>query len=76
MGLRQYQLESIAVIRLLGNAFDDWDDVDIASFYSDWSEETFCAGWIAMGEKMFYEYATSRPIDKWRAEDGQIKSTL
>ena len=61
--LKDYQITTIQEIRQCGDAFNDWTDEAIASFYSDWSELVFAAGWICSGAKMFYDYATNRPID-------------
>lgn len=65
MELRDYQKDTIELIREQGDAFDDWTDEAIADFYSDWSERFFAAGWIAAGHRMFYTYAITKPIDRW-----------
>lgn len=72
MDLRSWQLESIAAIRSWGNAFDSWTDEQIAEFYSYWSEQTFAAGWLCRGEKMFYDYATHTPLSLWGKEHSII----
>lgn len=61
-----YKGDTVRKIRELCPEFDSWEDQHITEFYHNWSEQTYCAGWIANGEEEFVEYATSRPIDTWR----------
>jgi hypothetical protein len=63
MGLNERERESIKAIRSWGDAFDGWTDEQVADFYSEWSQETFAAHWICQGERMFYEYAITMPVD-------------
>ena len=64
--LKPYQEKSIEIIRSLGEELNDFSDIELANYYSQWSEENFAAGWIAMGEEMFYRYATNTPFSIWR----------
>jgi hypothetical protein len=70
MELNNRERESIMAIRSWGDAFDKWSDEDVASFYSQWSQQEFSAHWICQGERMFYEYAITRPIDAKAKEIG------
>jgi len=74
MTLPEYKKKTIEEIRKLGDAFKVWSDEDIAQFYTEWSETTYSAGWIADMGRQFYEYATTTPIDLREKENNMLET--
>lgn len=37
-------------------------DFEVAARYNEWSENTYCAGWVVGGEKEFIEYLINGKI--------------
>jgi len=61
--MKDYQIAEIVEIRAQGSKLDGKSDEWIAQKYAEWSQETFAAGWLCRGARMFYKWVTTAPMD-------------
>jgi len=61
--MKDYEIETIAKIRELGTEVSKISDENLCVLYSYFSEEQYCAGWMAYCEDEFYEWLVTSPIN-------------